>query len=528
MKRACSDLKPSQGQSLKRPYRSVHVSRKLSKPQAVRNSTVHERSTRLVAEFHYLDEYDFNLNTYMVELDKPVGLSFAPDPATGDILVHDIEVDSPAAKSRLIQVGDKLRMVSAVFGDDMWKCSVWQRVLWAVQNRVGRVKLVLERPEVRQGMQHSPWGLPGQMGIATTSETGNCLLEIGCSVEEPEESAGKPMQVTFARDICQKVLEGWLEVQHAAGATSRAAHADSLRQQLAAARELNPIPLSANKHRSKWTRDAGSNGGPRPLQPASNAVPLPARSDSINRSWRAAAASCGPAKAAASQTFCVLPWLVMTTGRLGRKELEAVASHCGLGRVLELDVATLADGKSGALPAAHGRRTLHCPLAAATAAMHRLVTRRGGMRPEEAGGHSNSSVLLHSQAGMEAQLAAVLAAWLHWYGGLPLAESLEAAELALSCPPPPGAVEEASQVLFSRAQERMSKGLPPGQYEYKYIVDHDWRVDLAAATHYDESGNVNNVVHVAARPNVLTPGDQLYLTRLEAMFLAFGSKLGLK
>ncbi len=48
-------------------------------------------------------------------------------------------------------------------------------------------------------------------------------------------------------------------------------------------------------------------------------------------------------------------------------------------------------------------------------------TVRGG-----GGGGGHAMVLAHAGAGGEAQLAALLAAWLLWFGGLRLSESLQA------------------------------------------------------------------------------------------------------
>jgi hypothetical protein len=37
------------------------------------------------AGFKYYGEYNFNLSEYVVILDKPLGLTLAPDPATGRV-----------------------------------------------------------------------------------------------------------------------------------------------------------------------------------------------------------------------------------------------------------------------------------------------------------------------------------------------------------------------------------------------------------------------------------------------------------
>lgn len=40
------------------------------------------------------------------------------------------------------------------------------------------------------------------------------------------------------------------------------------------------------------------------------------------------------------------------------------------------------------------------------------------------------------------------------------------------------------------------KGLPPGTYHYKFIVDNRWAMDTRAPTDVDRSGNWNNVLIV--------------------------------
>lgn len=38
--------------------------------------------------------------------------------------------------------------------------------------------------------------------------------------------------------------------------------------------------------------------------------------------------------------------------------------------------------------------------------------------------------------------------------------------------------------------------LPPGVYQYKFIVDGEWKYDPNQKAMYDEMGNVNNVIEV--------------------------------
>lgn len=63
------------------------------------------------------------------------------------------------------------------------------------------------------------------------------------------------------------------------------------------------------------------------------------------------------------------------------------------------------------------------------ASLQRLAYRRGGAlhhaRPEAC------AVLLQCEAGMEPDVATLLAGWLHWHGRLPLQEACLAAEVAM-------------------------------------------------------------------------------------------------
>ncbi|KAF6259783.1 hypothetical protein COO60DRAFT_973623 [Scenedesmus sp. NREL 46B-D3] len=115
------------------------------------------------------EEYSFSLTQLMVVLDKPIGLTLAPDPTTGHVYVQHIAAGMSAADSRLVLVGDRLLSCSAVFGDEMWHAQDLQRTRWAINNRPGKVKLVLERGTGRL----PPWYFQGREGIATWEEYGN-------------------------------------------------------------------------------------------------------------------------------------------------------------------------------------------------------------------------------------------------------------------------------------------------------------------------------------------------------------------
>jgi hypothetical protein len=57
--------------------------------------------------FSSQEEYSFSLTQLMVVLDKPIGLTLAPDPTTGHVYVQHIEAGMSAADSRLVLVRNK-------------------------------------------------------------------------------------------------------------------------------------------------------------------------------------------------------------------------------------------------------------------------------------------------------------------------------------------------------------------------------------------------------------------------------------
>ncbi|KAK9839530.1 hypothetical protein WJX81_007502 [Elliptochloris bilobata] len=312
------------------------------------------------------------------------------------------------------------------------------------------------------------------------------------------------------------------------------------------------------------------------LAGASNAVPMPAAARERRRQAAegrrrgdglGAAPSAGELPGAVA--YVALPWLALAAGQLGAREREALASARGLTKLLDMDAP--AAGVRGPLrvPASP---TPVPPLARAAAALQRLALRLGvpgGQRASSNGCHS--MVLAHVGPGGEAQLAALLAAWLLWFGGLRLADSLQAGEAVVGARPEPGAVEAATAALAARARERATRvrliwrypgqsveaagpllggwgcrvplqfctcdrcwaaevqGLRPGMYQYKYIVDGVWVTDLAQPAECDALGNVNNVVVVPVPPPgafLPLPGSELALARRTAAALAFSTKMG--
>lgn len=95
-----------------------------------------------------------NMREYMVELEQPLGITFARG-RKGDMYVLSIDKEGSAHASKLISVGDVVRRTSAVYGDEMWEAKDYRRVLSAITRRKGAVKLVLERGAAREEAQEA-------------------------------------------------------------------------------------------------------------------------------------------------------------------------------------------------------------------------------------------------------------------------------------------------------------------------------------------------------------------------------------
>ncbi|GBF88665.1 hypothetical protein Rsub_01564 [Raphidocelis subcapitata] len=328
-------------------------------------------------QLQYPGEYSFNLAEYMVMLDKPVGLTLAPEPHTGRILVQRVHDGSPAATSRLIQVGDWLKSCSAVFGEEMWDCDDLQRTRWAIGNRAGKVKLVFER---RGGGPPPLWYFAGKLGAASSDALeGQCVLnfdgsEAGAAGGGGGGGAGalcggdrgNCLWVTFNRcsDTAVKPIP-----MLPAGRRARFARVDALRRELADAAAAPDVLLSPPPHRSAGRDGERAGGAASPLRfqvcgPGAASVPLPVASQNGAVPFRrasspppaaAAPARRGPDAAAAATPAAagarpakrvtqVLPWLMLTTSRLTASDLTRLASQRALGALLEYEVAADSEG----------------------------------------------------------------------------------------------------------------------------------------------------------------------------------------
>ena len=84
----------------------------------------------------------------MVEIRMPMGLVLDED-RDGNVFVKEIDQGGRAAKTGKVFVGDRIAMVSATFGDDLWSCRGvgLTRVMSSIKVRNSKpVRLVLEAP----------------------------------------------------------------------------------------------------------------------------------------------------------------------------------------------------------------------------------------------------------------------------------------------------------------------------------------------------------------------------------------------
>lgn len=525
------------------------------------------------------------------------------------IRVQEIDPSSAAAASHLVCVGDAVKMCSAVFGEDMWACSDVSRIRWAICNRTTKIKLLLERHTSGEPVT---WYHPGKTGGA--SSAGHSALELPvnlstCGIEgwaADVPSPGRPLYATFHRNS-QAGL-------NRRTSRTRALRAERLRHELAAAADMaddlmsaaaaargrpppNHPPLDASGRPgpgpAAGSSSSSSGGGsrsstasttPQQQQQQQQDTPLPSSPSSP---------SASPLTLTQQQAAVVsplLPWLLVAQGRLSTSEMTLLASQCGLSRVLELGLASLNgnlavrgasnEGLRSPSPTNNGSLRMRA-LVDAAASLQRLAVRRGyGRARSGQRGPLGTAVLLRLEApGLERQLPTLLAAWLHWYGGMEAADAVAAAEGGPLRPHrvDSSLLEEAAAYLCKGALDRMNRvvltwrygglsasvsgslvggwvnrvsmlrcrsadgcagdtarghfflelqGLPPGTYYYKYVVDGTWTIDSGAAKELDALGNWNNVVHVPEYPPVASAAEELRLGRWQAACLAFGAKRG--
>jgi len=250
----------------------------------------------------------------------------------------------------------------------------------------------------------------------------------------------------------------------------------------------------------------------------------------------------------ARQLRVVLPWLFASPGHLDKDAAEFLASQLALSRLQVVDVPHIM--LSSACFTSKGPRKLASdiawvgsnifpsPAVTIAATLHRVAHRCGGAAspPLPVGG--TAAVLAYRPE--DVSIAAEgLAVYLHLYCNLRARHAAAAAGAALHCPAPPltvlesaveelaacgkgwlqrvtlewhyagGSVEIAGDVIGGwdctaslaynvrhRKWRLQLWGLPPGLYDFKFIVDNHWCIDVAAASRVDSYGNSNNVCMV--------------------------------
>eukprot|EP00198_Chlamydomonas_reinhardtii_P006987 XP_001696323.1 predicted protein [Chlamydomonas reinhardtii] len=144
--------------------------------------------------FRHPGELDLSLREYMVVLEKPVGLTLAPDPRTG-------------------QVGDVVQSVSAVFGDDMWAAADIRRVRWAINSRMGDVRLFLEQfRRLGHGGATTSWYSSGKVSFHRNTVEAALAAETalgGAPVDTALLEAGTAALLAGGRERCSRVVLTW-------------------------------------------------------------------------------------------------------------------------------------------------------------------------------------------------------------------------------------------------------------------------------------------------------------------------------
>ncbi|WIA23589.1 hypothetical protein OEZ85_000301 [Tetradesmus obliquus] len=230
--------------------------------------------------FSSQEEYSFSLTQLMVVLDKPIGLTLAPDPTTGHMYVQHIEAGMSAAESKLVLVGDRLLSCSAVFGDEMWHAQDLQRTRWAINNRPGKVKLVLERGTGSL----PPWYLQGREGIASW-EVPEVQLPIrfaapvGGELVESLPGAGRCLSVSFSRCMNPTTAEQVRLHAMRPGLLARRQRAEQLSRQLVETTASPEVDISSPLSRLLTGRDGahfqiGVSGTPLPPGGTTNVLPF--------------------------------------------------------------------------------------------------------------------------------------------------------------------------------------------------------------------------------------------------------------
>ncbi|GAX74509.1 hypothetical protein CEUSTIGMA_g1958.t1 [Chlamydomonas eustigma] len=464
----------------------------------------------------YTNELTFNLNEYMVVLDKPLGLTLAPDPVEGHIVVQSIKDGSPASSCQLIQVGDVVRKCSAVFGEDMWQATDIRRMRWAINNRTSKVKLVLERPK-RPLLSVPVWYSKGQSGAASFDR--EVMMQLPISFQSSASTSddwnqdtvalGKPLYVSFHRS---GLPPGQLAQRNSSRA-ARHARLQQLRDELDQVGHAAVIDLTLNPLRSATDH-----------QKASISKKQPDPSQSIK----------GTAKG--KQILTLLPWLLVAPSRLDTRGLASLATTRGINAILELSLVINQEGHlavrgsereiqlqqvhvgslipstsephgsapgdasstsssnssdqalstvlstvgsprgppDGAQAPASRRVVTSSTLGRKEAQLHNLIhaaasLQRLAFRRRGSSFHHSApercAVLLHChEEGVRAQVGDLLAAWLYWYKGMPLQEAILSTQMGTGCAVQQSLIEVATESLVYAGDERLSREVLTWKY----------------------------------------------------------------
>ncbi|KAH7622488.1 hypothetical protein NADE_005073 [Nannochloris sp. 'desiccata'] len=250
----------------------------------------------------------------------------------------------------------------------------------------------------------------------------------------------------------------------------------------------------------------------------------------------------------AKELRVVLPWLFASPGHLEKDAAEFLASQLALSRLQVIDLphimlSSACSTSKGPWKLASdiawvGSKNFPSPAVTAAATLHRVAHRCGGAASPPLPTGGTAAVLTYRPEDVSIA-AESLAVYLHLYCNIKAKDAAAAAGAALQCPAPAltvlesaveelaacgkgwlqrvslewhyagGSVEVAGDVIGGwdctaslafnvrhRKWRLQLWGLPPGLYDFKFIVDNHWCIDVAAPSRVDSYGNSNNVCMV--------------------------------
>lgn len=520
-------------------------------------------------ELRFHQEHEFNLAEYVVEVQQPLGVALAPD-LEGNICVVKIHDGSPAELSRVISEGDILKKCTGAWQEASPGGSDLRQIQSAILRQKEKVKLLLER---REGCQHSTiyWHRCGVVGEACSFLSGLLRpLHFGGrgNQEWASSGAGRCMIATFRRTVLS-------EGKEYKDCSSRQERTAELRAGLADALQLPKIYITPSEGADIRSDNEVLAWNSTNCTVASNLVPYnrPQQSNGYASHYGGAELNEESINEGYGLVTPILPWLLVSFSGLSQDDLVDLAGRNGLECLLELQLDPCDGGL--ALVGSCWKSTRADAFTTVLGTLHRLVIRRQCMLKDTNTYCNSCSILLNCKHGMEGPVSGLVAAYCYLYGYMGYEESIKQAEMVMQARAPRELLRAVTTFLKEKALERHStvvvswryggrkveiagelvggwnnrlllskqssypspsqaiprgshflrlKGLRPGLYHYKFIVDGTWQVDFLGTTAVDESGNLNNILTVKPTLGGSKQKSTEDLIRLEAALVAFQVK----